>query len=187
MIYGYARVSTGQQSLDVQIDALRQYGCNTIFSEKISGSGVVRPELDALLERIKPNDAIVIHRLDRLGRSLHQLVGLMAHFEKHGIRFVSLCDCIDTTTAVGRLLYHVLASIAHFERDLISDRTKLGLAAAKKRGSVLGRPRGITKPIAEKLILCQKLVKGAESVTAACQKVGVSRPTFYKYQPYFST
>lgn len=181
MKYGYARVSTEDQSLDSQMDALNAYGCDMILSEKVSGTITNRPVLSKLLKLLKPSDIVVIHRLDRLGRSMGQLVNLLTYFEKNMIGFVSLADSINTNSPTGKLLYHVLGSIAHFERDLIANRTKLALAAAKKRGVRLGRPKGISKRTKEKLIACQELIKQKVSIASACKQVGLSKPSYYKY------
>ncbi len=186
MKYGYARVSTQEQSLDVQLDALKLYGCDQIFSEKLSGSSTKRPALNKLLKMLQPHDTIVIHRLDRLGRSLCQLVDLMRIFEQRKICFVCLTDAFDTSTPTGRLLYHVLASIAHFERDLIRSRTKLALAAAKRRGVTIGRPKGIMPKTKAKVLACASLVEQGRSINRACLEVGISKPTYFKYRSCIS-
>lgn len=144
MIIGYARVSTDDQNLDAQTDALQAAGVERIFSEKISGSMRKRPELDKLLDQLRPGDVIVVTKYDRLARSLRNLLDLVEAIKEQGAGFRSLAEDIDTTTPAGRLVFHVFASIAQFERERISERTKEGLQAAKARGRVGGRPPALT-------------------------------------------
>ena len=144
MIIGYARVSTDDQNLDAQTDALQTAGAERIFSEKITGSVRNRPELAKLFDHLRPDDVIIVTKYDRLARSLRDLLDIVEAFEKHGAGFRSLAEDIDTTTPAGRLIFHVFASIAQFERERISERTKEGLQAAKARGRVGGRPPALT-------------------------------------------
>lgn len=144
MIIGYARVSTDDQNLDAQTDALQAAGAKRIFSEKITGSARNRPELAKLLDHLRPGDVIIVTKYDRLARSLRDLLDIVETIEKHGAGFRSLAEDIDTTTPAGRLIFHVFASIAQFERERISERTKEGLQAAKARGRVGGRPPALT-------------------------------------------
>jgi len=144
MIIGYARVSTDDQNLDAQTDALQAAGVERIFSEKISGSMRKRPELDKMLDQLRPGDVIVVTKYDRLARSLRDLLDLVEAIKEQGAGFRSLAEDIDTTTPAGRLVFHVFASIAQFERERISERTKEGLQAAKARGRVGGRPPALT-------------------------------------------
>ena len=144
MIIGYARVSTDDQNLDAQADALKSAGAERIFADKISGVRRDRPELDALLDQLRPGDVVVVTKYDRLARSLRALLGLVETIKDRGADFRSLAEDIDTTTPAGRLVFHVFASIAQFERERIAERTKEGLEAAKARGRIGGRPPALT-------------------------------------------
>ena len=144
MIIGYARVSTDDQNLDAQTDALKATGAERIFADKISGVRRDRPELDALLDQLRPGDVVVVAKYDRLARSLRDLLDLVETIKDRGAGFRSLAEDIDTTTPAGRLVFHVFASIAQFERERIAERTKEGLQAAKARGRVGGRPPALT-------------------------------------------
>lgn len=146
MRVGYARVSTEDQKLDLQRDALTQAGvdaCN-IYEEHVSGVKTKRPELDHCLKALRPGDTLVVWKLDRLGRSVKELIAITERLEKNGVEFVSLRDNIDTTTAVGKVVFHILAAFAQFERDLVSERTKAGLKAARARGHRGGRKPKVT-------------------------------------------
>ncbi len=145
MIIGYARVSTEDQRLDAQIEALETAGAERIWSEKISGAKSMRPQLDKLLEHLRAGDVVIVTKYDRLSRSLQDLLTLVETIREKGAGFRSLAEDIDTTTPAGRLVFHVFASIAQFERERISERTKEGLAAARKRGRVGGRPPALSK------------------------------------------
>lgn len=145
MIFGYARVSTDDQNLDAQTDALTAAGAERIFSDKISGNQRKRPQLDQLLEQLRPDDLIVVTKYDRLARSLIDLLAIVEDIKAKGAGFRSLAEDIDTTTPAGRLIFHVFASIAQFERERISERTREGLAAAKRRGRVGGRPPALSE------------------------------------------
>jgi DNA invertase Pin-like site-specific DNA recombinase len=141
MLIGYARVSTDEQNLDLQFDALKRAGCDEILSDRgFSGALIHRPALDQALKALMPGDVLVTWKLDRLGRSLSHLLSLVSDLEKKGIGFRSLTDAIDTSTAGGRLQFHVMGALAEFERTLISERTKAGMAAARARGTSIGRP-----------------------------------------------
>jgi DNA invertase Pin-like site-specific DNA recombinase len=144
MIIGYARVSTDDQNLDAQTDALKAAGCERVFSDKISGSVRSRPELDKLLDHLRKGDVIVVTKYDRLARSLRDLLEIVETIQESGAGFRSLAEDIDTTTSAGRLIFHVFASIAQFEREKISERTREGLEAAKRRGRIGGRPPALT-------------------------------------------
>ena len=145
MKIGYARVSTDDQNLALQVDALLGAGCEKIFQDEgVSGARARRPALDQLLATARPGDVIVAWRLDRLGRSLSHLIDLIARLRLRGIGFVSLCEAIDMDTPGGRLLFHVMGALAEFERALISERTRAGMAAARIRGTKLGRPRRLS-------------------------------------------
>jgi DNA invertase Pin-like site-specific DNA recombinase len=144
MIIGYARVSTEDQNLDGQLDALKAAGAERIFADKITGTVRSRPELDRLLDQLRQGDVITVTKYDRLARSLRDLLDIVDAIQAQGAGFRSLAEDIDTTTPAGRLVFHVFASIAQFERERISERTKEGLAAARKRGRVGGRPPALS-------------------------------------------
>ena len=144
MIIGYARVSTDDQSLDSQTDALSTAGAEKVFADKISGSRRARPELDRMLEQLRDGDVVTVTKYDRLARSLKDLLEIVEAIRDRGAGFRSLAEDIDTTTPAGRLVFHVFASIAQFERERISERTKEGLASARKRGRIGGRPPALT-------------------------------------------
>jgi DNA invertase Pin-like site-specific DNA recombinase len=144
MIIGYARVSTDDQNLDAQTDALKAAGAERIFADKISGVRRDRPELSAMLDQLRPGDVVVVAKYDRLARSLRDLLDLVETIKDRGAGFRSLAEDIDTTTPAGRLVFHVFASIAQFERERIAERTKEGLEAAKARGRIGGRPPALT-------------------------------------------
>jgi DNA invertase Pin-like site-specific DNA recombinase len=145
MIIGYARVSTDDQNLDAQTDALKAAGAERIFADKISGTARTRPELAKLLEQLRDGDVVVVTKYDRLARSLHDLLDIVKAVQEAGAGFRSLAEDIDTTTSAGRLVFHVFASIAQFERERISERTREGLEAARRRGRIGGRPPALTK------------------------------------------
>jgi len=153
MLIGYARVSTDEQNLDLQVDALHQAGCERIFCDRgFSGVLRTRPALDNALKLLQPGGTLVTWKLDRLGRSLSHLISLVSDLENRGIAFRSISDVIDTSTAGGRLQFHMLGALAEFERALISERTKAGMAAARARGIALGRPSKLTEPQIESII-----------------------------------
>lgn len=144
MIIGYARVSTEDQNLDGQLDALKAAGVERIFADKITGAARSRPELNRLLDHLRQGDVITVTKYDRLARSLRDLLDIVDTIQERGAGFRSLAEDIDTTTPAGRLVFHVFASIAQFERERISERTKEGLEAARKRGRVGGRPPALS-------------------------------------------
>ena len=144
MIIGYARVSTTDQNLDAQTDALTAAGTERLFSERISGAKAERPELDKMLDQLRDGDVVVVTKYDRLARSLRDLLDIVEAIKERGAGFRSLAEDIDTTTPAGELIFHVFASIAHFERRRIAERTREGLAAARKRGRIGGRPPALT-------------------------------------------
>ena len=144
MIIGYARVSTDDQSLNGQLDVLKAAGAEKVFADKITGTARSRPELDRLLDQLRQGDVITVTKYDRLARSLRDLLDIVDTIEAHGAGFRSLAEDIDTTTPAGRLVFHVFASIAQFERERIAERTREGLEAARKRGRVGGRPPALS-------------------------------------------
>lgn len=144
MIIGYARVSTEDQSLDSQLDALKTAGAERIFADRITGTARSRPELDRLFDQLRKGDVITVTKYDRLARSLRDLLDIVDTIQAHGAGFRSLAEDIDTTTPAGRLVFHVFASIAQFERERISERTREGLVAARARGRIGGRPPALS-------------------------------------------
>ena len=174
MVYGYARVSTADQNLDRQLDALRKYGIDKLFCEKMSGTKKNRPELDKMLAELSDGDTVVIESLSRLGRSTRNLTELMEQFNAKNIRLVSLKETIDTTSPTGRLLYTILASLAAFERDALVERTVEGLKAARARGRVGGRPK--TDPKAMQKALALYGLKEIQDLT------GVSKSALYRFK-----
>ena len=177
---GYARVSTLQQDEALQLDALRAAGCDRIFVDKASGKLERRPALDDLLAHARPSDSLVVWRLDRLGRSLRHLIDVVSDLEQRGVGFISLTEALDTTTPGGRLLFHVMGALAEFERDLIRERTLAGLAAARARGRVGGRPTVWTEA---KLKTARSMYEGGEHDIATIARVlGVSRASVYRAQ-----
>lgn len=177
-LIGYARVSTQDQNMAMQIDALREYGCERIFEEKRSGKAKERPQLEAMFDYLREGDTVVVWKLDRLGRSMRDLLDLTERMEQRGIGFVSIKDGIDMTDATGRLYFHLMACLAEFERDLISERTKAGLAAARARGRQGGRKPADPKKLEQAYILYDSQTV---SVADICKMVGISETTFYRY------
>ena len=181
MIFGYARVSTSDQQLHLQTDALQAYGCVEVAQENVL-SVKERPALQHHLTRLRPSDTLVVWKLDRLGRSLKDLVTLVTGFQDKGIYFVSLQDHLDTTTAQGRLMFNLFASLAEFERDIIRERTKAGLTAARARGRQGGRPKGLSKEAVSKARSAKTLyLQQDKTVTEIGQLLGVGRATIYRY------
>ena len=182
MKIGYARVSTKEQSLNLQKDALEKVGCETIFSEYISGAKSDRPQLQEMIKHLRKGDLVVVWKLDRLGRSLRDLVNLISKFQDAGVEFQSLQDNIDTTTPAGKLAFHMFAALAEFERDIISSRTKAGLEAARARGRKGGRPKGLSKKAQDKARLAESLYKEKQrSIAEICEHLDISKPTLYRY------
>lgn len=179
MLVGYARVSTGEQNLDLQSDALKKAGCAQIFTDEMSGTKAERPGLTQALAFVRPGDTFVVWRLDRLGRSLKDLLEKVADLHQRQIDFKSLQESIDTTTPAGKLQFHIFSALAEFERDLIHERTMAGLNAARARGRKGGRKVQMTP---EKLKAAASLMKDkTNTVKAICHTLGVSRATLYRY------
>jgi DNA invertase Pin-like site-specific DNA recombinase len=182
MKFGYARVSTHEQILDLQIDALKAAGCERIYQEKASGSKAERPELLRMLDQLRIGDTVIIWKLDRLGRSLAHLIKLVSDLEDQGVGLLSLNDPIDTTTPQGRLVFRIFASLAEFERDVIRERTMAGVASARRRGRLLGRPKGLSKNAEQKARLAESLYKDENfSVEQIARELHISKTTLYKY------
>ena len=173
MKIGYARVSTQDQLLDLQIEALKKEGCEKIFHDIISGGVFVRPGLNQAKEMLRKEDVLVVWRLDRLGRSMKDLVEIVTELEKSKIHFKSITENIDTTTTSGKLVFHIFASLAEFEKNLISERTKAGLKAARKRGKIGGRPK-------KSLELAIKMHKDNFSLKEICKACSISKSTLYR-------
>jgi DNA invertase Pin-like site-specific DNA recombinase len=179
---GYARISTRDQSFDLQVDALQKAQCDEIFKEVASGVKTARPVLDDLLSRLRTGDILVIWKLDRLGRTLKHLVNLTNELMERQIGLISLNDPIDTTTPQGRLVFNIFASLAEFERDLIRERTQAGLRAARARGRRGGRPGGLSKQAEATAMAAETLYEAGElSVQAICDQLQISKPTLYAY------
>lgn len=179
MKFGYARTSKLEQNLDLQIDELKKAGCEKIITDKISGSVAERPGLGKLKEQLRPKDVIVVWRLDRLGRSLKNLIDWFIELEKNGIEFQSLHEKIDTSSPTGKLIFHLFGALAEFEKNLIKERTQAGLSAARARGRLGGRPKRLDPA---KRSLAVKLYKDKESTAKEiCSMMGISKPTLYKY------
>ncbi|GAA4107617.1 recombinase family protein [Enteractinococcus coprophilus] len=175
---GYARVSTGDQDARLQHDALTAAGCYRIFTDTASGALQSRPELDKLLDQLRPGDTLVVWRLDRLGRSIRHLIDQLSELQDRGIEFRSLQENIDTSSPGGRLVFHIFASLAEFERDLIRERTNAGLAAARARGRTGGRPPRLTP---HQVTTAKKLYDQQDMTVAQIGEVlGVSRSTIYR-------
>ena len=175
MIIGYARVSTDDQNLDAQLDALDASGAERVFADKVSGSIRSRPELDRLLDQLRSGDVVVVTKYDRLARSLRDLLEIVEIIKDRGAGFRSLAEDIDTTTPAGRLIFHVFASIAQFERERISERTKEGLEAARKRGRVGGRPPALS-PVQRDEVLRMRDEEGRR-LSEIAELFGVSAKT----------
>lgn len=182
MKIGYARVSTREQNLDMQVIALEEAGCERIYEEKVSGVKAERPILNNLITQLRAGDVLTIWKLDRLGRSLKNLVQLVQQLIENNIGLYSLNDPIDTTSAQGRLIFNIFASLAEFERDVICERTQAGLSAARARGRLGGRPRGLSKNSEATACAVETLYKERKlSVIEICKKLSISKSTLYKY------
>ena len=179
MLIGYARVSTTDQNVTLQIDELKKVGCEKIFRDKVSGAKAERPGLQEALGFLRKGDSLVVWRLDRLGRSLKHLLETVSKLEACGIGFRSLQESIDTTTSGGRLIFHIFGALAEFERNLIRERTMAGLKAARARGRLGGRPKKLD---AKKTELAYQLYDEKKyPVNEICQMLGISKPTLYSY------
>lgn len=183
MKVGYARVSTDDQDLSLQIEALEAAGCERIFQEKISGTKKDRPELNKLFEHVRPGDVVMVWKLDRLGRSTINLIETVTQWYEAGIYFKSLTDGMSfDNTATGKLFFHIFAAIAEHERNVISERTRAGLAVAKRQGRTGGRPKGLSRESKEKAKVAAKLyLQGDLSVTEICKHLKIARTTLYKW------
>ena len=180
MLIGYARVSTQDQNLELQRDALSQAGCQKIFEDQASGSRAERPGLNKALELLRAGDTLVVWKLDRLGRSVKNLVDMVGELDKQSVQFKSLTDAIDTSTPSGRFFFHVMASLAQMERELTIERTRAGLEVAKQLGRRGGRRRQMTD---SKIASAKKLLASGIPPKDVAKNLGVSIPTLYRWVP----
>lgn len=180
MLIGYARVSTQDQNFDLQTDALIKAGCQKVFDDKISGSRAQRPGLTKALEMLREGDTLVVWKLDRLGRSVKNLVALVGELHKQGVQFMSLTDVIDTGTPSGRFFFHVMASLAEMERELTVERTRAGLEIARQSGRLGGRKRQMTD---SKIASAKQLLANGVSPREVATNLGVSVPTLHRWIP----
>ena len=178
MNIGYARVSTDEQNLDLQRDALKKADCTLIFEEQVSGTKDRRPELEQALSHLRVGDTLVVWRLDRLGRSLRHLIDTVNSLAERGVGFKSLSESIDTTTSGGKLVFHIFGALAEFEREIIRERTKAGLEAARARGRYGGLKHKLTPKQVE---MVRQLWATNTPVKEICDTLGISRATFYRY------
>jgi DNA invertase Pin-like site-specific DNA recombinase len=180
MLIGYARVSTQDQNLDLQTDALIKAGCKKVFDDKMSGGRAQRPGLTRALETLREGDTLVVWKLDRLGRSVKNLVDLVSDLHKQGVQFMSLTDAIDTGTPSGRFFFHVMASLAEMERELTVERTRAGLEIARQSGRRGGRKRQMTD---SKIESAKQLLANGVPPREVATNLGVSVPTLYRWIP----
>lgn len=179
MLIGYARVSTDDQNLHLQHDALKNAGCEKLFNDQITGSKIQRPGLEAALEFARERDVIVVWRLDRLSRSLKDLIEIVALLDSKKIGLKSLHESIDTSSSSGKLIFHIFGALAEFERNLIRERTYAGLQAARARGRNGGRPKKLST---DKVKLAKQLYEGKQhSINQICELIDISKPTLNKY------
>ncbi|CAG9175484.1 DNA-invertase hin [Cupriavidus laharis] len=180
MLIGYARVSTQDQNLELQREALTKAGCQKVFEDKVSGTRAERPGLTQALELLREGDALVVWKLDRLGRSIKQLVDLVGDLHKQGVQFKSLADAIDTGTPSGRCFFHVMASLAEMERELTIERTRVGLEIARQLGRKGGRKPKMND---SKIESAKKLLASGIPPKDVAKNLGVSIPTLYRWVP----
>lgn len=179
MLFGYARVSTTEQNLDLQKDALTKTGCEKLFTDVASGAVTDRPGLQEAFRHLRGGDVLVVWRLDRLGRSLQHLLEVIHDLESRGVGFRSLSESLDTTTSGGKLVFQIFGALAEFERNLIQERTNAGLKAARARGRLGGRPK-LLDP--SKAALIKKLYNEKKhTIHELCNLVGISKPCLYRY------
>ena len=178
MRIGYARVSTDDQTLDLQLDALKKAKCREIYQEQASGKNTTRPQLEACLKSLREGDTLIVWRLDRLGRSLGDLIRLTQDFKTRGVSFASLTEQIDTRSPTGQLVFHVFGALAEFERHLIRERTLAGLRSARARGRKGGRPRKLS--VKDLKTVSAMLKSGDISVSTVAEKFNVARSTLYR-------
>lgn len=176
---GYTRVSTHEQNLNLQLDALKKYNCVQIFKEYASGAKEDRKELKELFKFIRPNDTLVVWRLDRLARSIKQLIKMVDELNNKNIQLISVTEHINTTTPSGKLTFHIFAAIAEFEKNIIQDRVQAGLAASRARGKIGGRPKKMNE---DKIKKAQYMWDSKKwSINEICENLGVSHMSVYRY------
>jgi DNA invertase Pin-like site-specific DNA recombinase len=179
MLIGYARVSTTDQTLDLQKDALEKAGCERVFTDTASGAKSERIGLEEALSHLREGDSLVVWRLDRLGRSLKHLIETITDLNERGIGFKSITEAIDTTTSGGKLIFHIFGALAEFERDIIRERTQAGLTAARARGRKGGRPKALT---GRKIAMARDLYDARKlTIAEICSMLNISRATLYRY------
>ena len=181
MLIGYARVSTQDQTLDLQTDALKQAGCEKIFTDTMSGAKAERPGLQEAMHHLRARDTLVVWRLDRLGRTLKQLIATITELSDHEIGFMSLQEHMDTTTSGGKLIFHIFASLAEFEREVIRERTIAGLQAARARGRFGGRPKTQALDPTKMALAKQLHDDRSRPVQEICDTLQISKSTLYRY------
>ena len=179
MHIGYARISTHDQTLALQRDALEKADCDRIFTDTVSGTKAERKGLEEALSHLREGDTLVVWRLDRLGRSLRHLIDTITELHGRGVGFKSLQENIDTTTSGGKLVFHIFGALAEFEREIIKERTQAGLASARSRGKVGGRPKALS--IKEVQMLNNMAADKSLTVSDVCKTLGIGRTTFYRY------
>lgn len=179
MLIGYARVSTLDQNPDLQLDALKQAGCEKLFTDKVSGTVTERPGLQKIKEVLRSGDTLVVWRLDRLGRSLRDLIDWMHYLDQEGVALRSLQESIDTSTPTGKLVFHLFGALAEFERNLIQERTVAGLTAARARGRQGGRPRSLD--VDRRQLVIDLYREKKLTVKKICEMMNISKPTLYSY------
>ena len=179
MLIGYARVSTFDQNPDLQNDALKKAGCEKIFTDTVSGTVAQRPGLTKVKEQLRKGDTLVVWRLDRLGRSLKDLIDWMNYLDTEGVALKSVQESIDTSTATGKLVFHVFGALAEFERNLILERTQAGLSAARARGRLGGRPKTLNDD--QKQVVIDLYTEKKMTVKKICETMNISKPTLYSY------
>lgn len=184
MLIGYARVSTADQDVQLQLDALKKAKCKRIFTDKVSGARQDRPGLNDALSHLRSGDTLVVWKLDRLGRTVKGLVDLVTRLESEGAHFKSLTDGIDTTSSAGRFFFHIMASLSQMERELTLERTKAGLAAARKLGRIGGRKRIMTD---SKIKAARKLLASGHTPKDVARDLGISIATLYRWIPAASS
>ncbi len=179
MRIGYARVSTHEQNLDLQKDALEKAGCKKIFVDKVCGVAADRPGIEETLSHLREGDTLVVWRLDRLGRSLKNLIQLISRLEEMKVGFQSLHESMDTTSSGGKLVFHIFGALAEFERNLIRERTQAGLAAARARGRKGGRPKVLNEQ--QRKLVVRLYNERKNTTKEICEMMKISRPTLYSY------
>jgi len=179
MRIGYARVSTHEQNLDMQRDALKKAGCKKIFVDRVSGVAAERPGIDESLSHLREGDTLIVWRMDRLGRSLKHLIEMISQLEEMKVGFQSLQEAVDTTNSSGKLVFHIFGSLAEFERNLIRERTRAGLAAARARGRKGGRPKVLNEK--QRKLAVRLYHERKHTAKEICDTMKISRPTLYNY------